>query len=848
MRILLLLIFCYLFSFSYGQRIYWTDSEKREVSSVNQSGTDKKVLQFGLEGLIDLVTIEDTQQILWNASNTSKIQVANLDGSNVYDLISQDIEFVGGLDIDKINKKIYAVSKDKVVRFNYDGSQFEEVVINLFDPTRVQVDPEHGKVYWVEDRELNLKRADIDGSNQETIFTTGSGGLDIVSFVIDHVNNKLFWYLSLVGPDAIQEANLDGSNIQNVFTDLSAPSELAIDQINGKLYWSNQLDEIWRSNLDGSTREVMSIQAEYATGIAFDHTNNKMLWINDGKKIERVNFDGSSKETIVEEFVPLRPEGLVVDTLNNKVYWANQDAIYRSDTDGSALETVVINSGSFNPTGIALDVLNNHIYFTNPGQTRIQRIDTDGGNLTDLVNGVNAFGIALDLVNNKIYWTERAQDNIKSANLDGSNIIEVLTAADGIQGVVDVKVSAVNNKIYWSDTGRDEILRADFDGSNIEKVVDVNTPWGLYVGQKLYWHNRNENKIQSADLDGANQIDILSVGLSYPEFIFVTGEAVSGASFEVMDTESNQLLMNGQSEPVSFGTVLTTSSITRPFAIINNADSEILVNKIISNTPSFVVEDVPSSIDPASTQTFNITFIEPNPGVYSGSIMIETDAGPFTFSVTGEAVIPASFTVTDAINNQLLNNGQLNAVDFGTASPGDVIVRTFEINNIGQVAITVNNIQISGSTIFSVSNEPQVVAVGGAGSFEIGAQSATAGLFSGIVIINTDEDSFTFPVQLEVKGTSNEIIVYNAVAPNGNGKHDFLRIKNIELYPNNTVAIYNRWGQKVFEISGYDNQNPSLRFEGESNISGGSKLVDGTYFYLISTDNDQMTGYLHLKK
>jgi gliding motility-associated-like protein len=93
-----------------------------------------------------------------------------------------------------------------------------------------------------------------------------------------------------------------------------------------------------------------------------------------------------------------------------------------------------------------------------------------------------------------------------------------------------------------------------------------------------------------------------------------------------------------------------------------------------------------------------------------------------------------------------------------------------------------------------------------------------------------------------------EIIVYNAVAPNGNNKNEFLKIANIESHQGNSVEIYDRWGVKVFEVSNYDNQNSNARFEGRSNVGSSLNLVEGTYFYLIQASGQKLTGFLHLRR
>lgn len=76
------------------------------------------------------------------------------------------------------------------------------------------------------------------------------------------------------------------------------------------------------------------------------------------------------------------------------------------------------------------------------------------------------------------------------------------------------------------------------------------------------------------------------------------------------------------------------------------------------------------------------------------------------------------------------------------------------------------------------------------------------------------------------------IFVYNALSPNGDGKHDLLEIINIELFPNSNVKIFNRWGDKVFDQSGYLN-NLETAFIGRSNLGGKGDLPAGTYFYSI---------------
>lgn len=99
---------------------------------------------------------------------------------------------------------------------------------------------------------------------------------------------------------------------------------------------------------------------------------------------------------------------------------------------------------------------------------------------------------------------------------------------------------------------------------------------------------------------------------------------------------------------------------------------------------------------------------------------------------------------------------------------------------------------------------------------------------------------------VQVTGVSGEVVVYNAVAPNSSGDNRFMRILN--LPSGNTVVIYNRWGDKVFEVSDYDHNDPARRFEGKN--ESGTALPSGVYFYRIEirTADELLTGYLSLRQ
>ncbi|MFE3869578.1 gliding motility-associated C-terminal domain-containing protein, partial [Flavobacterium sp. LS2P90] len=106
------------------------------------------------------------------------------------------------------------------------------------------------------------------------------------------------------------------------------------------------------------------------------------------------------------------------------------------------------------------------------------------------------------------------------------------------------------------------------------------------------------------------------------------------------------------------------------------------------------------------------------------------------------------------------------------------------------------------------------------------------------------------------------VAVHNAFSPNGDGINENFIIDNIDdinCYPDNSMEIYNRWGVKVFETTGYNNTTRVFNgiSQGRTTISDSSGLPTGTYFYILiytSVDNNgnlqtnKKDGYLYLTK
>jgi gliding motility-associated-like protein len=105
----------------------------------------------------------------------------------------------------------------------------------------------------------------------------------------------------------------------------------------------------------------------------------------------------------------------------------------------------------------------------------------------------------------------------------------------------------------------------------------------------------------------------------------------------------------------------------------------------------------------------------------------------------------------------------------------------------------------------------------------------------------TDDIGCNLTVQVEVDPTIGCFFIANALTPNGDGANDFWLIGGLEFFPEAKVQVFNRWGQVVFESTGYPSPWDGS-FEGEL-------LPVADYYFIIdySKDFDPIMGTVTIK-
>ncbi|MBB3058904.1 gliding motility-associated C-terminal domain-containing protein [Mucilaginibacter gotjawali] len=103
----------------------------------------------------------------------------------------------------------------------------------------------------------------------------------------------------------------------------------------------------------------------------------------------------------------------------------------------------------------------------------------------------------------------------------------------------------------------------------------------------------------------------------------------------------------------------------------------------------------------------------------------------------------------------------------------------------------------------------------------------------------TDDITYTLNLTSLSCGTSSsnvfvrvykKITIPNAFSPNNDGTNDYWNINALITYPDCSLVVYNRYGQQVYQSTGY-----SKPWDGTYN---GSLLPPGTYYYILDLKNN----------
>jgi len=108
----------------------------------------------------------------------------------------------------------------------------------------------------------------------------------------------------------------------------------------------------------------------------------------------------------------------------------------------------------------------------------------------------------------------------------------------------------------------------------------------------------------------------------------------------------------------------------------------------------------------------------------------------------------------------------------------------------------------------------------------------------------------TIPLPTDTFAVENPTLGNYFLSPNEDGTNDFLVIDGMEESPNNSLMIFNKFGQKVFEQINYTNEFIGMSNTGSFVLKPEIGLPEGIYYYLVTLDDLQLNyqGFIFLDR
>jgi hypothetical protein len=271
-------------------RLFLLELSGDRIHSMNPDGSDRKTIVKNCHLPDGIVVDIDARHIYWTNMgvpnlNDGSIERADLDGRNRRVIVPQGVTHT---------------------------------------PKQIHLDKDGGKLYWCDREGMRVMRADLDGSQVETLVETGRGDKDrrdatrwCVGITIDPKLGKIYW--TQKGPDnagvgRILRAGINipkgenptnRSDIEVFFDRLPEPIDLELDQKNRVLYWTDRGDPprgntVNRAPIDTkAVQEILITHLMEGIGIALDVPGNRMFVTDFAGSVYSADLDGNNERNFL---------------------------------------------------------------------------------------------------------------------------------------------------------------------------------------------------------------------------------------------------------------------------------------------------------------------------------------------------------------------------------------------------------------------------------------------------------------------------------------------------------------------------------------------------------------------
>ena len=219
-----------------------------------------------------------------------------------------------------------------IERADFDGQNRKTIVPQggTFTPKQLQLEKKSGKLYWCDREGMRLMRANLDGSNIETLVDTSQGdprpGPRRYE-VVRGRGHRCRWRTRCTGHKKVpttparaacsaraskfpqDRRRLIAADIEVLYDGLPEPIDLELDLNNRVMYWTDRGDPprgntVNRAPMDADAKgrpapEIVFTHLMEGIGIALDLNGDRMFITDFGGDVLSANLDGSNKKVLL---------------------------------------------------------------------------------------------------------------------------------------------------------------------------------------------------------------------------------------------------------------------------------------------------------------------------------------------------------------------------------------------------------------------------------------------------------------------------------------------------------------------------------------------------------------------
>lgn len=529
--------------------IFWVDNEEGSITRINRDTTGYQVIVQSLESEESIAVDYVACNVYWLDPYYDVIEVARLNGSSRYVIISGDMEKANNIVVDPINGRIAwsdVGSLPKIESAMLNGSDRRIVVnSNLTHVDDLVFDKSNpGFLYWVDSSVVS--RVFWDGTQRSVVFQPNQRqhNLTLIASIAIH-GEYLYMADSVLNQGSIVRCSkLTGSNYQIIQQNLGegirdiavfAPQTLPSADLNPCVENNGGCQDLCLFSGKPGKRKCICSHGElnsdemtckpYSTFVLYSKfTQIDTLHVKDDDSL--INNSpyapiSENRSTIVSIAVDYSAQRVIYSEMG---YHDSICSIYFNGSD----RRVLMEKQSF-VEGVAFS--NNELYWTNGNDHSISRLnisssgtlgkhcDLDGSctsarveKIIQLSNEDKPRGITIDPCTSYIYWTNwNVNASIQRASPQNKFKVESIIKTD-IMIPNGIAIDQKMRRLYWCDAKLDKIESCEMDGSSrvVLMLLARQHPFALVVWENyIFWTDWLARGVFRADkYTGADQIQI----------------------------------------------------------------------------------------------------------------------------------------------------------------------------------------------------------------------------------------------------------------------------------------------------------------------------------------------------